>query len=84
MDILVNRTLYMSCQAEPGIEPRPSALKASDLPIEQTRVVNKQFELNCSMMRFIHTFTVVSVCLGGVCSHVVVFGLYVRLSWYSM
>ena len=34
MDILVSRTLYMSCQAGPGIEPGPSALKASDLPIE--------------------------------------------------
>ena len=36
MDILVNRTLYMSCQAGPGIEPGPSALKASALPIELT------------------------------------------------
>ena len=26
----------MSCQAGPGIEPRPSALKASALPIELT------------------------------------------------
>ena len=34
MDILVSRTLYMSCQAGPGIEPGPSALKASALPIE--------------------------------------------------
>ena len=33
MDILVSRTLYMSCQAGPGIEPGPSALKASALPI---------------------------------------------------
>ena len=31
MDILVSRTLYMSCQAGPGIEPGPSAL-----PIELT------------------------------------------------
>ena len=31
MDIIVNRTLYMSCQAGPGIEPGPSALKASAL-----------------------------------------------------
>ena len=30
MDILVNRPLYMSCQAGPGLEPGPSALKASD------------------------------------------------------
>ena len=36
MNILVSRTLYMSCQAEPGIEPGPSALKASALPIELT------------------------------------------------
>ena len=35
MDIIVSRTLYMSCQAGPGIEPGPSALKASALPIEQ-------------------------------------------------
>ena len=34
MDILVSRTLYMSCQAGPGIEPGPSAMKASVLPIE--------------------------------------------------
>ena len=36
MDILVSRTLYMSSQAGPGIEPGPSALKASALPIELT------------------------------------------------
>ena len=44
MDILINRTLYMSCQAGPdrGVRtqdhpnPEPSALKASALPIEQT------------------------------------------------
>ena len=36
MDILVSRTLYMSCQAGPGIEPGPSALKSSALPIELT------------------------------------------------
>ena len=36
MDILVSRTLYMSCQPGPGIEPGPSALKASALPIELT------------------------------------------------
>ena len=36
MDILVSRTLYKSCQAGPGIEPGPSALKASALPIELT------------------------------------------------
>ena len=43
-------------------------------------VVNKQFEfLSLSL-----TFTVVSVCLCGMCSHVVVLGLSVRLSWYLM
>ena len=36
MDILVSRILYMSCQAGPGIEPGPSALKVSALPIELT------------------------------------------------
>ena len=36
MDIRVSRTLYMSCQAGPGIEPEPSALKARVLPIELT------------------------------------------------
>ena len=41
MDILVSRTLYMSCQAGPGIEPGPSALKASALPIELTWQTNK-------------------------------------------
>ena len=30
------------------------------------------------------TFTARSVSLCGVCSHVVVFGLSVRLSWYPM
>ena len=29
------------------------------------------------------TYTTGYVCLCGVCSHVVVFGLSVRLSWYS-
>ena len=40
MDILVSRTLYMSCQAGPGIEPGPSAPKASALPIELTWQTN--------------------------------------------
>ena len=55
-------------------------------------VVNKQFEffesvfnlvyvdLKCNQCNF--TFTAGSVCLCGWCSHVVVFGLSVRLSWY--
>ena len=36
MDILINRTLYISCQAGPRLNPGPSALKASVLPIELT------------------------------------------------
>ena len=39
--------------------------------------------LTCSMMRFL-SFTAGSVCLYGVCSPVVVFGLSVRLSWCPM
>ena len=56
-------------------------------------VVNKQFELieffiipfmlTCSMMRFL-TFNAWYGSLSCVCSHVVVFGLSVSLSWYSM
>ena len=30
------------------------------------------------------TFTAGSVCLCGICSHVVVFGLSVRLAWFPM
>ena len=48
MDIHVSRTLYMSCQAGPGIEPGPSALKASALPIKLTwqtkQVLTIQFD----------------------------------------
>ena len=33
MDILVSRTLYMSCQAGPGIAPGPSALKATAIEL---------------------------------------------------
>ena len=43
MDILVSRTLYMSCQAGPGMEPGPSALKASALPIELMWQTNASF-----------------------------------------
>ena len=39
--------------------------------------------LTCNMMRFL-TITVVSVSLRCVCSHVVVFGLSVRLSLHGM
>ena len=39
MDILVSRTLYMSCQAGSEIEPGPSALKASAL-LWQTKNIN--------------------------------------------
>ena len=41
------------------------------------------FMLTCSIMKFL-TFTAGSVCLCGVCSHVVVLGLSVRLSWYPV
>ena len=54
-------------------------------------VVNKQFELLVFVFDSVYvdlqydeialTFT---VCLCGVCSPVVVLGLYVRLSWYPM
>ena len=57
-------------------------------------VVNKQFELLEFVLDFIYvnlqydgislTFTAGSVSLCCVCSHVVVFGLSVRLSWYPM
>ena len=57
-------------------------------------VVNKQFELLEFVFDSVYvdlqydeislTFTAVSVCLCGVCSHVVVFSLSVRLSWYPM
>ena len=47
MDILVSRTLYMSCQAGPGIEPGPSALKASALPIELTWQTSKNICMAC-------------------------------------
>ena len=55
-------------------------------------VVNKQFELLEFAFDSLYvalqydkislTFTAGSVCLCGVCSHVIVFGLYVRLSWH--
>ena len=45
-------------------------------------VVNKQFVLTCSMMRFLSILLSVSWCC--VCGLVVVFGLSVRLSWYPM
>ena len=57
-------------------------------------VVNKQFELVVFVFDSVYgdlqyveislTFTAVSLSLCCVCSHVVVFGLSVRLSWYSM
>ena len=52
MDILVSRTLYMSCQAGPGIEPGPSALKASALPIELTWQMTSRRHLTKSTMAF--------------------------------
>ena len=55
-------------------------------------VVNKQFELLEFVFNSVYVdlkyneislaFTAGSVCLCGVCSHVVVLGLSVRLSWY--
>ena len=57
-------------------------------------VVNKQFELLELFFESVYvdlqydeislTFTAGSVCLCGVCSHVKVLGLSVRLSWYPM
>ena len=57
-------------------------------------VVNKQFELiefvfDCVYVDLQYgeisiTFTAGFVCLRGVCSHVVIFGPSVRLSWYPM
>ena len=57
-------------------------------------VVNTQFELPEFVFNGIYvdlgyneiylTFTAGSVCLCGVCSHVVVLGMSVRLSWYIM
>ena len=56
--------------------------------------VNNQFELLNFVFDSIYvdlqydeiyrTFTAGSVCLGGVCSPVLVLGLSVRLSWYTM
>ena len=57
-------------------------------------VVNKQFVLLEFVFDSVYvdmqydeiflTFTAGCVCLCGVCGHVVVFGLSVRLSWYPM
>ena len=57
-------------------------------------VVNKQFDLLQFVFESVYvdlpydeislTFTAESVCLCGVCSHVVVLGLSVRLSWHPM
>ena len=57
-------------------------------------VVNKQFELHEFVFDSVyvdlqydeisHTCIAGYVCLCGVCSSVVVIGLYVRLSWYPM
>ena len=57
-------------------------------------VVNKQFELLGFVFKFVYadleynvislTFTAGSVCLCGVCSHMVVLGMSVRLLWYPM
>ena len=57
-------------------------------------IVNKQFELlefdfnsvyiDLKFNEISFTFTARSACLCGVCSHVVVLGLSVRLTWYPM
>ena len=52
-------------------------------------VVNKQFDLLEFVFESVYveislTLTAVYVCLYGVCSHVVVLSLSVRLSWYPM
>ena len=57
-------------------------------------VVNKRFELlefvfdsvyvNLQYDEIYLTFTAGSLCLGDFCSHVIAFGLSVRLSWYTM
>ena len=57
-------------------------------------VVNKQFELLKFVFDSVYvdlqydeislTFTAGSLCLCGMCTHVVVLGLSVRLSWYRM
>ena len=57
-------------------------------------VVNKKFELLEFVSESVYVdlqyekisiaFTAGSVCLCGVCSPVVVFGLSVRMSWYPM
>ena len=58
-------------------------------------VVNKKFELHEFVFNYsvyidlkfneiFYTFTAGSVYLCGVCSHVVVLGLSVRLSWFPM
>ena len=57
-------------------------------------VMNKQFEhlkvvfdsvyVDPQYVEISLTFTAGSVCLCGVCSHVIVFGLSVRWSWYPM
>ena len=64
IDILVNRTLYMSCQAGPGIEPGPSALEASALPIEIT------WQLAINLM-IVPGILVCSSCLISVCMFIV-------------
>ena len=57
-------------------------------------VLNKQFELLEFVLNSVYvglkyneiyrTFTAGSVCLCGVCNHVFVLGLSVRLSWYPL
>ena len=56
MDILVSRTLYMSCQAGPGIRPGPSALSGSALPIELTWRTSWSSNWSSAFNTKLHTF----------------------------
>ena len=74
-----------------GVSFLLSVLNCDDICI---CVTNKQIELLGVVFDSVNvdlqydeiylTFTDGSVCLCGVCSHVVIFGLYVRLSRYPM
>ena len=76
MDILVSRTLYMSCQAGQGIEPGPSALKASALPIELTWQTKDSVLFSLGVLKFV-------VCLCKGCDGCCVFCLYYDVwSWW--
>ena len=71
MSVLVNVTLSLMSVMSP-----PPAL--CNLFVFDSVYVDLQYD-EISL-----TFTTGSECLCGVCSHVVVFGLSVRLSWYPI